>query len=122
MKTISDAPESTASFGAVTVSRAVPHTEPLKVQAPLVKLRGCYQVAQRNGGYYLEIREAYAPAGVSHEDWADDLVTLRQTLSSLDPRVEVRTQMGALLWRFNASNGSLNTSASFQGRAQSLPK
>lgn len=92
-------------------------------RAPLRKLRGHYRAVQRNGGYYLQIPEAYSPAGVVAEDWAADLLTLRETLEArLDPRVEVSTQVGELLWRFSATNGSLNTSASFQGRAQALPK
>lgn len=92
-------------------------------RAPLRKLRGHYRATQRNGGYYLQIPEAYSPTGVVAEDWAADLVTLRETLAArLDPRVEVTTQVGELLWRFNSTNGSLNTSASFQGRAQALPK
>ncbi|AWN24176.1 hypothetical protein DKM44_13840 [Deinococcus irradiatisoli] len=104
-----------------TSAYRTPQTTPLSA-APLLKLQGCYPAVQRNGGYFLEIREAYAPAGVTTEDWAADLVTLRRLLDQLDPRVEVKTQVGALVWRFSASNGSLNTSASFQGRARSAAR
>ncbi|WP_293909463.1 hypothetical protein [Deinococcus sp.] len=88
-------------------------------------LQGRYTAEQRNGGYYLKILEDYGhhSAEVSKDDWKADLEILRETMTrELDPRVEVNTQAGKMLWRFAHRGRDSNTGASayFQGRAQTL--
>ena len=85
-------------------------------------LQGRYTAEHRNGGYFIKILEDYGhhSASVSKEDWRADIDTLTQALTELDPRVEVNTQAGKLIWRFARRERDSNTGASayFQGRAQ----
>ena len=87
-------------------------------------LQGRYQAELRNGGYYIKILEDYGHHSdtVSKDDWRADIDTLMATSQQLDPRVEVNTQAGKLVWRFSRRERDANTGASayFQGRAQSL--
>lgn len=87
-------------------------------------LQGRYKAENRNGGYFIKILEDYGhhSATVSKEDWRADIDTLTSALTELDPRVEVNTQVGKLVWRFSRRDRDSNTGASayFQGRAQSL--
>ncbi|AWN22260.1 hypothetical protein DKM44_02585 [Deinococcus irradiatisoli] len=90
----------------------------------MIILQGRYTAEQRNGGYFIRIMEDYghhSPA-VSQADWRADIATLTAMLEQLDPRVEVNTQAGRLLWRFSRRDRDSNTGASayFQGRAQVL--
>ncbi len=89
-------------------------------------LQGRYTAENRNGGYYIKILEDYGhhSASVSKDDWRADIETLTRALSELDPRVEVNTQAGKLVWRFSRRQRDSNTGASayFQGRAQTLVK
>lgn len=85
-------------------------------------LQGRYTAEHRNGGYFIKIMEDYNhhSASISKEDWRADIATLTQMLTQLDPRVEVNTQLGKLIWRFSRRDRDSNTGASayFQGRAQ----
>ncbi|TSA86077.1 DUF2461 domain-containing protein [Deinococcus detaillensis] len=87
-------------------------------------LQGRYKAENRNGGYFIKILEDYGhhSTTVSKEDWRADIDTLTSALTELDPRVEVNTQVGKLVWRFSRRDRDSNTGASayFQGRAQSL--
>ena len=85
-------------------------------------LQGRYTAEQRNGGYFIKILEDYEyhRNTVSKEEWQADINTLGTVLTQLDPRVEVNTQVGKLLWRFSRRERDGNTGASayYQGRAQ----
>ncbi len=87
-------------------------------------LQGRYKAEHRNGGYFIKILEDYNhhSASISKEVWQADITTLTAMLGELDPRVEVNTQVGKLLWRFSRRDRDSNTGASayFQGRAQTL--
>ncbi|GAA3996152.1 hypothetical protein GCM10022631_03140 [Deinococcus rubellus] len=87
-------------------------------------LQGRYAAEQRNGGYFIKILEDYGHhrATVSQDAWRADIAVLTAALTDLDPRVEVNTQVGKLVWRFSRRERDSNTGASayFQGRAQTI--
>lgn len=87
-------------------------------------LQGRYTAENRNGGFFIKILEDYGhhSATVTKEEWRADIDTLTAAMTQLDPRVEVNTQAGKLIWRFSRRERDSNTGASayFQGRAQTM--